>query len=437
MVRGGLLDRLERRGASQTCTPSVTSSPANSPDYDSALATIQRHILEAHPALLGEARRKEEGRQQLRSAIQQLIAREGLASGKVARDALTETVLNEVTGLGPLEPLLQDDTVTEIMVNGWNEIWIERNGLSSLHECKFRDQRHLLEVISRVVAPLGRRIDQSMPFVDGRLPDGSRLHACIPPVSLRGPIVTIRKFPREGFCIDDLVRLGSVSEECAVFLRMCVSQRFNVIIAGGTGSGKTSTLNALLSDLGGTGERVVTIEDCAEIHARVPNLVSLESRPPNIEGRGEISIRALVRNALRMRPDRLVVGEVRGAEAFDMLQAMNTGHQGSMSTVHANGPADALKRLEGMALCATEVPERVVKELIPSALDIVIFQKRLPSGERKITDVSLVSKDVAEGPRRLIPVFVLRAHSGEHVLERSPHPLPSWFSDRCEGGGGL
>ncbi len=425
-MRGGLLDRLERD--SVEVSNESNALIARCCDYESSFALVQKHILESHPLLLSEARKKEEGRQRLRAVITQVITTEGLASGKAARDALAETILYEVTGLGPLEPLVQDDEVTEIMVNAWNEIWVERKGILSRHDACFKDSRQLYEVISRAVAPLGRRIDQSMPFVDGRLPDGSRLHACIPPISVRGPVLNIRKFSKKGFSIDDLIGMKSLTNEGGEFLRECVRSKLNLIVAGGTGSGKTSTLNALLSEIARGGERIVTIEDCAELNTRSENLVSLESRPPNIEGRGEITIRTLVRNALRMRPDRIVVGEVRGAETFDMLQAMNTGHPGSMSTVHANGAEDALRRLEGMALLAPEVPERVVAELIPMAIDVIVFQRRFGAGERKITDICLSTKERSPGGRRLTEVFAFR----NGVLTAVAETLPSWFGNRAE-----
>jgi pilus assembly protein CpaF len=358
---------------------------------------------------------------------------DNLAAGKSAREALAEDVLNEVTGLGPVEPLMRDEAVTEVMVNGPEEVWIEVDGRLKKAEERFRDTDQLVEVIMRAVAPLGRRIDQSSPFADGRLPDGSRLHACIPPVSLNGPVLCIRKFPRKGFTLSDLVGFGTLTEEARAFLEDSVCGKLNILIAGGTGSGKTSTLNSLLGVLAERNERVVTIEDCAELFPPVANIVALESRPANIEGRGEVTIRTLVRNALRMRPDRLVVGEVRGAEAFDMLQAMNTGHQGSMSTVHANGPEEALKRVEGMALMAPEVPERVVQELVFAAIDVVIFQKRLPSGDRRITSVSLMVKDALPGSPRLTEVFACLP--GTTVLSRCATRLPPWYQVRVGGAG--
>ncbi|MDP2857601.1 MAG: CpaF family protein [Bacillota bacterium] len=431
-MRGGLLERLERRGAAagpgspQSPEPDNRAAPLA---HEEVVRRIQAHILDSHPTLLGPAGRLGDGRRRLKAAIQNYIAADKLATGKSVRETLAEDVLNEVTGLGPIEPLMQDEAITEVMVNGPEEVWIEVDGKLRKAEEKFRDADQLVEVIMRAVAPLGRRIDQSSPFADGRLPDGSRLHACIPPVSLKGPVLCIRKFPRKGFTLGDLVRFGTLTEEAREFLEDSVRNRLNILIAGGTGSGKTSTLNALLGALGEKNERVVTIEDCAELFPPVANIVALESRPANIEGRGEVTIRTLVRNALRMRPDRLVVGEVRGAEAFDMLQAMNTGHQGSMSTVHANGPEEALKRVEGMALMAPEVPERVVQELVFAAIDVVIFQKRLPTGDRRITSISLMVKDASPGSLRLLEVF--SSTPGRAGLPRCATALPSWYWARA------
>jgi len=433
MVRGGLLERLERHGSPPATWHGVPGPvPADAGTaplpQEEVVRRVQAHILESHPTLLGPVGRSGEGRRRLKAAIQNYIAADKLAAGKGARETLCESVLNEVTGLGPIEPLVQDETITEVMVNGPEEVWVEVEGRLRKASARFRDTEQLMEIIMRAVAPLGRRIDQSSPFVDGRLADGSRLHACIPPVSLKGPMLCVRKFPRRGFTLEDLVRFGTLSEEARKFLHCCVQGRLNILIAGGTGSGKTSTLNALLGALKERSERVVTIEDCAELCPPVENVVALESRPANIEGRGEVTIRTLVRNALRMRPDRLVVGEVRGAEAFDMLQAMNTGHPGSMSTVHANGPEEALKRVEGMALMAPEVPERVVHELVPSAIDVVVFQKRLPGGDRRVTGISLMQRDAAPNTPRLLEVFAASGVQAE--LRRCPTSLPPWYFDR-------
>ncbi len=303
---------------------------------------------------------------------------------------ILESVEHELLGYGPITPLLEDDTVSEVMVNGADAIYYEQYGKLKKSFLSFRDDDHLSRVIERIVSPLGRRIDESSPMVDARLPDGSRVNAVIPPLSLTGPSLTIRKFSATPLQMNDLINYQTLSENMAEFLEICVQSRLNVFISGGTGSGKTSTLNVLSSFIPND-ERIVTIEDAAELNLSQEHIVSLESRPPNIEGKGEISIRELVRNALRMRPDRIVVGEVRGAEALDMLQAMNTGHDGSLSTGHANSPRDMLSRLETMVLMAGfDLPLRAIREQIANALDLIVQQARMKDGSRKITRITEV-----------------------------------------------
>ncbi|WP_283152507.1 CpaF family protein [Guptibacillus hwajinpoensis] len=303
---------------------------------------------------------------------------------------ILESVEHELLGYGPITPLLEDDTVSEVMVNGADAIYYEQYGKLKKSFLTFRDDDHLSRVIERIVSPLGRRIDESSPMVDARLPDGSRVNAVIPPLSLTGPSLTIRKFSATPLQMHDLINYQTLSEDMAEFLEICVQSRLNVFISGGTGSGKTSTLNVLSSFIPND-ERIVTIEDAAELNLSQEHIVSLESRPPNIEGKGEISIRELVRNALRMRPDRIVVGEVRGAEALDMLQAMNTGHDGSLSTGHANSPRDMLSRLETMVLMAGfDLPLRAIREQIANALDLIVQQARMKDGSRKITRITEV-----------------------------------------------
>ncbi|MGG1684399.1 CpaF family protein [Pseudalkalibacillus sp. NRS-1564] len=303
---------------------------------------------------------------------------------------ILESVEHELLGYGPITPLLEDDTVSEVMVNGAEAIYYEQYGKLKKSFLTFRDDDHLSRVIERIVSPLGRRIDESSPMVDARLPDGSRVNAVIPPLSLTGPSLTIRKFSATPLQMHDLINYQTLSEDMAEFLEICVQSRLNVFISGGTGSGKTSTLNVLSSFIPND-ERIVTIEDAAELNLSQEHIVSLESRPPNIEGKGEISIRELVRNALRMRPDRIVVGEVRGAEALDMLQAMNTGHDGSLSTGHANSPRDMLSRLETMVLMAGfDLPLRAIREQIANALDLIVQQARMKDGSRKITRITEV-----------------------------------------------
>jgi pilus assembly protein CpaF len=311
-------------------------------------------------------------------------------------DGLVQAVIHRVIGLGPLEPLLNDPSITEIMVNDPVHIFIEREGRIEPSDVHFRDEAHLRHVIDRIVGPIGRRIDESSPLVDARLPDGSRVNAIIPPLVIGGPTLTIRKFSRDPFTLERLRTLGTIDEAMASFMENMVRERRSVIISGGTGSGKTSTLNALGLCIPDE-ERLITIEDSAELRLEHPDLVSLEARPPNIEDKGEVPIRMLVRNALRMRPDRIIVGEVRGGEAFDMLQAMNTGHRGSLTTLHANSPADALIRLESMVLMAGfDMPISAIRRMIAGAVEVIIQQDRLPDGRRVVTAMCELGKRTAE-----------------------------------------
>lgn len=299
-------------------------------------------------------------------------------------------VKDELLEYGPITPLLENPQISEVMVNSFDEIYYEKNGKIIKSNVNFIDNQHVLRVIERIVSPIGRRIDESSPMVDARLPNGSRVNAIIPPLALKGPSLTIRKFSDTPFTIKDLIQFGTLSSEMADFLDMCVKSKFNIFISGGTGSGKTSTLNVLSSFIPNT-ERIVTIEDAAELKLNQEHVVALESRPPNIEGKGQITIRELVRNSLRMRPDRIVVGEVRGAEALDMLQAMNTGHDGSLSTGHANSPRDILSRLETMVLMAGfDLPVKAIREQIAGAIDLIVQQTRLKDGSRKITHITEV-----------------------------------------------
>jgi len=319
-----------------------------------------------------------------------VLEAEAIVLGRIERMRLFEAIAAEILGYGPIEPLLKDDTITEIMVNGPKQVYIERHGKIEKTDIVFEDDDHVMRVIDRIVSPLGRRIDESSPMVDARLPDGSRINAVIPPISLVGPCLTIRKFSRDPLTVEDLVRFGTMTPEIANFLKACVEARLNIVVSGGTGSGKTTLLNVLSSFIPGD-ERIVTIENAAELQLRQEHVVTLESRPPNIEGRGEVTIRDLVINALRMRPDRIVVGECRGGEALDMLQAMNTGHDGSMTTVHSNSPRDTLHRLETMVLMAgMDLPVRAIREQIASALDMVIHTARLKDGSRKIVAIAEV-----------------------------------------------
>jgi pilus assembly protein CpaF len=310
--------------------------------------------------------------------------------GQIDRKKVVNELVNDLTGFGPINPLLLDEDVTEVMVNGPNQVYCEQKGKLVLTGIQFRDDEHVMSVIDKIVSPLGRRIDESSPMVDARLPDGSRVNAIIPPLALNGPTITIRKFAKDPFTIRDLINFGTVSEDMAIFLEACVKARLNIFVSGGTGSGKTTTLN-VLSNFIPTDERIVTIEDAAELQLGQEHVVSLESRPPNIEGKGAITIRDLVRNSLRMRPDRVIIGEVRGAEALDMLQAMNTGHDGSLATGHSNSPRDMIARLETMVLFAgVELPVKAIREQVASAIDVIIQQSRLKDGTRKIVSITEV-----------------------------------------------
>jgi pilus assembly protein CpaF len=318
--------------------------------------------------------------------------RQEVALARDDRERLAGEIADDIFGYGPLERLLADPSISEIMVNGPHDIWLERHGRLSQTTLRFTDDSHLRRIITKMVGQVGRRIDESSPLVDARLPDGSRVNAVIPPLSLSGPLLTIRKFRQDRFDMPELVHLGTLGRESADFLARCVEAELNVLVSGGTGSGKTTLLNALSAAVPDD-DRIVTIEDAAELRLHQQHVLRLEARPKNIEGEGEITIRDLVRNALRMRPDRIVVGEVRGAEALDMLQAMNTGHEGSLSTVHANSPRDALSRLETMVLMAGyELPLRAIRQHVSSALDLIVHLDRLDDGSRRVTEICEVQR---------------------------------------------
>ncbi len=320
--------------------------------------------------------------------LHQLIAREETTLSEAERARLLEDIAHDVLGYGPLEGLLENPEITEIMVNDFDTVYVEKFGKIHLTDRKFLNEAHLRRIIDKIVAQIGRRVDESVPMVDARLPDGSRVNVIIPPLAIDGAKLTIRKFAADPYTAKDLINFGTMSEDITEFLRACVRGRLNILVSGGTGSGKTTTLNVLSSFLPDD-ERIVTIEDAAELQLHQEHVIRLESRPPNIEGKGQVTIRDLVRNSLRMRPDRIVVGEVRGGEALDMLQAMNTGHDGSLSTVHANSPRDVLSRLETMVLMAgMELPIRAIREQISSAINIIIHQARLRDGSRRITHIT-------------------------------------------------
>jgi pilus assembly protein CpaF len=323
-------------------------------------------------------------------AVTEQLALDRTPLTREERRQITRDITDDILGYGPLEPLLRDDTITEVMVNNHDRVYVERRGKIEAAEATFVDNAHLLRINDKIVSQVGRRVDEASPMVDARLPDGSRVNAIIPPLSLRGPTLTIRKFSRDPYTMDDLIEFGTVSPEAAQFLSACVRGKLNMLISGGTGTGKTTTLNALSAFVPGD-ERIVTIEDAAELQLQQAHVITLEARPPNIEGEGEIRIRELVRNALRMRPDRIIVGEVRGAETLDMLQAMNTGHEGSLTTIHANTPRDALSRLETLVMTAgIELPHRAIREQISSAFDVLVQIARLVDGSRRVTHITEV-----------------------------------------------
>jgi len=331
-----------------------------------------------------------EVRRQIETLFGTIADEEGLALTRAERVRMLEQITDEILGLGPLEPLLRDETLTEVMVNGPQQVYIEREGKLELTNVTFQNDEHVMKIIQRIIAPIGRRVDESSPMVDARLADGSRVNAIIPPLSLVGPVITIRKFATTPYTVDDLIRFGTATPDMFEFLEACVKARLNIFVAGGTGSGKTTMLN-ILSSFIPDDERIVTVEDAAELQLRQEHVITLEARPANIEGKGAIPIRELVRNCLRMRPDRIVVGECRSGEALDMLQAMNTGHDGSMSTGHANTPRDMLARLETMVLMAgMDLPLRAIREQISSAVDLIVHQNRLKDGTRKIVNITEV-----------------------------------------------
>jgi pilus assembly protein CpaF len=323
--------------------------------------------------------------------FEQVLAEENTVLSRPEKARLFESIVAEILGFGPLQPLLEEQTITEVMVNGAKNVYIERGGKIHRVPVSFESDEHVMRIIERIVAPLGRRIDESSPYVDARLPDGSRVNAVIPPISLVGPVITIRKFAKNPITIEQLVQFGTITPESLQFLKACVESRLNIIISGGTGSGKTTLLN-ILSQFIPSDERIVTIENAAELQLRQEHVVTLESRPPNIEGKGEVTIRQLVVNALRMRPDRIIVGEIRDEAALDMLQAMNTGHDGSMTTAHSNSPRDTLSRIETMTMMAgMDLSNRAIREQVAAAIDLVVHQERMRDGTRKVVSITEIS----------------------------------------------
>jgi len=391
--RMSLKERLESRKKTESLPTTMMGEWHKSPGSFRA-DPFQGLKSKIHKRIVGELGTVELDRRQLEEAVTKIadvcMDEEPIPVPRSERSRIISEVMDEVMGYGPIQSLLKDDSVSEVMVNGPNQVYAERKGKLVLTDIRFRDDAHVMHVIEKIVSPLGRRIDESSPMVDARLPDGSRVNAVIPPLALKGPSITIRKFAKDPFTVDDLIRFGTFTKEMAELLKACVEGKLNIVVSGGTESGKTTTLNVLSSFIPPE-DRIITIEDAAELQLRQDHVVTLETRPPNIEGKGAVTMRDLVRNSLRMRPDRIVVGEVRGGEALDMLQAMNTGHDGSLTTGHANAPRDMLSRLETMVLMAgMDLPVRAIREQIASAVDLIVQQSRLRDGSRKITHLTEV-----------------------------------------------
>jgi pilus assembly protein CpaF len=430
---GGDSSRLSSLQARRVNAP-ITSPQAGS--YFDLKTRVQNKLLaEIDPSM--DVSKTDEVRRTIQTLFEQILTEENIVLSRPERARLFEQIAAEILGLGPLQSLLEDDTITEIMVNGPKNIYIERKGKLHRVPITFESNEHVMRVIDRIVAPLGRRIDESSPYVDARLQDGSRVNAVIPPISLVGPVLTIRKFSKNPITVEQLVQFGSISQEAVQFLKACVESRLNILISGGTGSGKTTLLNVCSSFIP-SDERILTIENAAELQLRQEHVVTLESRPPNIEGRGEITIRDLVINALRMRPERIIVGECRGGETLDMLQAMNTGHDGSMTTAHANSPRDAIARVETMCLMAgMELPVRAIREQIAAAVDLIVQQERMRDGTRKVTSITEVSG--MEGDViTMTDIFTFEQtgmENGRIVGRLRPTGLRPKFMDKIENAG--
>jgi len=427
---GSRLSSLQARRVSAPIT-----SPQAGSYFDLKTRVQNRLLAELDPSM--DITKTDEVRRTIQELFEQILTEENIVLSRPERARLFEQIAAEILGFGPLQPLLEDETITEIMVNGAKNIYIERKGKLHRVPVTFENNDHVLRIIDRIVAPLGRRIDEASPYVDARLPDGSRVNAVIPPISLVGPVLTIRKFSKNPITLEQLVQFGSISQESLQFLKACVESRLNVVISGGTGSGKTTLLN-ILSSFIPSDERIITIENAAELQLRQEHVVTLESRPPNIEGRGEITIRQLVINSLRMRPERIIVGEIRDEAALDMLQAMNTGHDGSMTTLHSNGPRDTLSRLETMTLMAgMELPSRAIREQISSAIDVVVHQDRMRDGTRKVvsvTEVTGMEGDVIT----MTDIYTFEQtgiDNGQIVGRLRPTGLRPKFMDKIEASG--
>jgi pilus assembly protein CpaF len=429
---GGEAARLVNQ-ARRVAPPGVSSQPNS---YLDLKTRVQNRLLsELDPST--DLTKISEVRNTIQELFEQVLQEDNIVLTRPERARLFEQIAAEILGFGPLEALLNDETITEIMVNGPRNVYIERKGKLSRVPITFESDEHVLRIIDRIVSPMGRRIDESSPYVDARLPDGSRVNAVIPPISLVGPVLTIRKFFKNPITIEQVIQFGTITPEAMQFLKACVEARLNIIISGGTGSGKTTFLN-ILSGFIPNDERIITIENAAELQLRQEHVVTLESRPANIEGKGEVTIRQLVINALRMRPERIIVGEIRDEAALDMLQAMNTGHDGSMTTAHSNGPRDTLSRIETMALMAgMELPVRAIREQVAAAIDLVVHQERMRDGTRKITNLTEVSG--MEGDViTMTDIFVFEQtgyENGRVVGKLRPTGLRPKFMDKIEAAG--
>jgi len=429
-------------GGDQRQTPLQTRR-VSAPNIPSAQETYQDLKIRVQNKLLSgldpstDPSKVQEVRKTIQELFEQILAEENIVLSRPERARMFEQIAAEILGLGPLQLLIEDETITEVMVNGAKNIYVERAGKIVRAPITFESNEHVMRIIERIVNPLGRRIDESSPYVDARLMDGSRVNAVIPPISLVGPVLTIRKFAKKPITVEQLIQFGSITSEAIEFLSACVRSRLNIVVSGGTGSGKTTLLN-VLSGFIPSDERILTIENAAELQLRQEHVVTLESRPANIEGRGEITIRDLVINSLRMRPDRIVVGECRGDEALDMLQAMNTGHDGSMTTAHSNSPRDTLSRLETMTLMAgMELPVRAIREQISSAVDLIVHQDRMRDGSRKvvsITEVTGMEGDVIT-TTDLFTFEQMGYENGKLIGKLRPTGLRPKFMDKIEASG--
>jgi len=425
------------RSQSARENPSAAPEPraAHHPQYMAIKARVTQALLEEYTDVSQAPRERLVGK--IGELCNSVLEEMSISITRTDRQRMVEQLISDVLGLGPLELILKDPEISEIMINGPDDVYVERLGRIYRYPAKFDNTDHLMQIIDRIVSSIGRRVDESSPMVDARLKDGSRVNVIIPPLALQGPTLTIRRFSKDPYTVEDLIAFGTMTAEMAAFIRACVRARFNVLISGGTGSGKTTTLN-VLSGWIPDDERIITIEDAAELQLRQEHVVTLESRPPNIEGRGKVSIRDLVINSLRMRPDRIVVGECRGGEALDMLQAMNTGHDGSLTTVHANSPADALTRLETMTLMAgTDLPSRAIREQIAAAIHLVVQQARLRDGTRRIIAISEVRG--FDGERvELADIFQYRQHGvddqGMVIGEFEALQVPKRLDDLAAAG---